>query len=76
MTYAQILNHLRRHTRESCKWRGHDMPPFQRFEGFWNCPRLQYSECRRCNMQVIVNARPTPNEIDIGGEAVALNCTS
>lgn len=26
-------------------------------------------------MFVGINAKPKPNEIDIGGEAVALNCT-
>jgi hypothetical protein len=25
-------------------------------------------------MEVSINAKPLPNEIDIGGEAVALNC--
>lgn len=27
-----------------------------------------------CGADVFVNARPLPNEIDIGGEAVAVNC--
>ena len=46
----------------------------------WHAPHhgehrsYQIGECDTCGMQVCVNTRPMPNEIDIGGEAVALNC--
>lgn len=77
MTYAPILIRLRRSAREACKGRGHDMAPFQQHGGglLKHKPR-QYSECRRCHMWVEVNADPAPNEIDIGGSAVAVNCTA
>jgi hypothetical protein len=31
-------------------------------------------KCRKCGMEARANARPMPNETDIAGEAVALNC--
>lgn len=34
----------------------------------------RHSKCRRCGMGVQILTHPAPNEIDIGGEAVALNC--
>jgi len=33
-----------------------------------------YSKCRKCGMLLGLNTLPLPNEIDIGGEAVALIC--
>ena len=36
--------------------------------------RIHISNCVYCNMQVAINTNPLPNEIDIGGEAIALNC--
>jgi len=32
------------------------------------------ASCWSCHMEVLVNSNPMPNEIDIGGEAVALDC--
>jgi hypothetical protein len=32
--------------------------------------------CVRCEAQAVCNAAPVPNDIDISGEAVALNCGS
>lgn len=31
-------------------------------------------KCKECGMEVGIKPRPSPNEIDIGGKAVALNC--
>ena len=31
-------------------------------------------ECKDCKMSVMVKENPLPNEINVGGEAVALNC--
>lgn len=31
-------------------------------------------ECKDCKMQVMVKEFPLPNEIQVGGEAVALSC--
>lgn len=35
---------------------------------------LRIGVCIRCEAQVSCNTRPRPNEIDIGGDAVAINC--
>jgi len=35
---------------------------------------VSYSKCKACGMCVHVNIEPAPNEINIGGEAVALQC--
>lgn len=55
----------------ACKKRGHDMERFKQHSFFLN---RHYSHCRRCDVQVEVNRQPMPNQVDIGGEAVALNC--
>ena len=56
---------------EAAEWRGHKLVPFQQHEWKRN---VCWSDCVKCGMGVCVNIRPLPNEIDIGGEAVALNC--
>ena len=37
--------------------------------------KLANGTCLHCGMELQVFTAPMPNEIDIGGEAVALNCT-
>ncbi len=32
------------------------------------------ARCTNCDKEVVVNTHPQPNQIDIGGEAVALGC--
>lgn len=49
--------------------RGHDMKAFKHYT-----PDNAVASCRKCGMEVQVLAKPAPNEIDVGGEAVALNC--
>ena len=34
----------------------------------------QSRTCRTCGMEVVINRAPAPNQINIGGEAVALTC--
>jgi len=60
---------LRRQALESAKWRGHDMGRWEVITG-----HLCRSTCKKCSKEVDVNTKPAPNEIDIGGEAVALGC--
>jgi hypothetical protein len=67
------LTRLSRDARAACKWRGHDMRPFHPIP-YW--ANVRTSECRKCGMQVAIDADPAPNGIDIGGEAVALDCGS
>jgi hypothetical protein len=57
---------------ESCAFRGHTMGPWQGHDLYGD--KLAYAFCVHCDMQVVVNTYPLPNEIDICGEAVALDC--
>jgi hypothetical protein len=61
---------LMREARKSAEWRGHTMARVYRTE-YWH--HLACA-CSVCGMSVSVDANPAMNGIDIGGEAVALNC--
>lgn len=54
---------------DSCEWREHKMTQFTKLSD-----TLYRSTCEVCQMYVDVNLDPLPNQIDIGGTAVALNC--
>lgn len=64
------LRKLIRSARESARWRGHKMCRFQNHDG-----HCYVSICRNCGCGVRVIENPLPNDIDIGGSAVAINCT-
>ncbi|HUV84115.1 MAG TPA: hypothetical protein VMV86_00305 [Methanosarcinales archaeon] len=66
---SKSLIQLKREAIESTTFRGHDM-------GEWNdvYKGTSVCHCKVCNMQVAVTTNPAPNDIDIGGEAVALGC--
>lgn len=67
------LEHLRREALKSTTFRGHRM---RRFQYHRHAGRtVGRSDCMLCGAGVVVNTKPLPNEIDIGGEAVALHCT-
>ena len=66
------LDRLIKEAGESCQYRGHRMSRFQHTES----QTQAYSYCRVCGCDVGVKTNPLPNEIDIGGEAVALDCTA
>lgn len=63
---------LIRGARAACKWRGHDMQRFSIDPG----RLVAYSECRKCKQTCTVLVSPLPNQIDVGGRAVALTCPS
>ena len=63
------LSALEKSALRSCEMRGHRMRPFKQYNS-----RHAWSDCGVCGMRVDVKTRPAPNEIDICGEAVALNC--
>lgn len=66
-------NRLKRRARYIALWRGHDMSRFQRVV----TERREYdAKCVRCGMETRVCAWPMPNDIEVSGEAVALNCTN
>ena len=67
------INKLKRDARDSAEWRGHYALGNFKAHPYWG-ERIQIATCKRCGMQVVVNSRPAPNEVNIGGEAVALNC--
>lgn len=65
------LSTLKKLAQQATKFRGHSM--------FWSEPEkdktFQWASCRYCGKGVAIRTNPLPNEIEIGGEAVALNCT-
>src|SRR5262245_33173198 len=65
------LRTLRKAARIAAAERGHDLAPFQTLRSRAN---MQQTECRSCNAHVTVTTRPLPNEVDIGGSAVAVSC--
>ncbi len=65
------VENLKQSARQSAKARGHKMTNFQRIV---ETSRYE-SICAVCAMYVIVDSNPPANGIDIGGTAVALNCT-
>ena len=70
MGIENSLNVLMKESRESTKYRQHKMSPWLDVTKEY----IKYSACEHCGMEVWVNAKPLPNEIDVGGQAVALNC--
>lgn len=63
------LERLRKEALISCNSRGHKMNQFNRtYRHWWG------SACSVCGKMVNLNDDPLPNEIAIGGSAVALSC--
>ncbi len=63
------MRRLKKEALASMKFHGHDPSRFRN----WS-PTLAESHCVRCGKWVQVNTKPAPNEIDVGGTAVALGC--
>lgn len=64
------LSTLKKEAQRSTHFRGHHM----HWVNLSLAPDVWWGECKVCGRYVIVRANPQPNEIDIGGEAVAENC--
>ena len=64
-----IITRLKKEALESTASRGHQMSKWQR----WT-PYNYVAECGNCHAEVQVLSKPAANQIDIGGEAVTLNC--
>ena len=63
------IDRLKQEAKKACEWRGHRMGKWVAYSSTtYGC------RCLTCEKAVVVNSRPMPNEIDIGGEAVALGC--
>lgn len=71
------LDRLKKEALEACKWRGHKMKRFVGYSSLigFTGTTTAYALCEACHRQVVVCTKPPPNEIEIGGEAVALNCS-
>ncbi len=65
------LKQLRQSALESCRFRRHTM---NKFTVALNHPRVYMAQCNVCGKSVYVTLHPEPNDIDIGGAAVALGC--
>jgi hypothetical protein len=67
-------NILKREALASCKARDHVMTKFE-LDSQIGSRMWATSRCKFCDMRVSINTHPMPNEIEIGGEAVALDCS-
>lgn len=68
----KTLKSLKREAQKTTAARGHQMKwgePYSRGR-----TQGQIAECRVCNAWVQIQTLPYPNEIDIGGPAVAVSC--
>ena len=69
------LNRLKKEATEATDFRGHSLgrwnsaDSYTKSESAWNF-------CGSCGAFVAVNTKPFPNDIEIGGDALALTCTS
>jgi hypothetical protein len=56
---------------KACEARQHEM---NEWDDEFASQGVATATCKHCGAQVLVNAKPAPNEIDISGKAVAVNC--
>ena len=70
------IRRLKEEAIDACTWRGHKMVPFYKIPlNQIHLSRVYFTtHCEKCKMEVTVTPNPLPNEIDICGSAVALNC--
>lgn len=64
------LDRLIKEAREAAEWRGHKIPRFTHS----NSMARAYTGCLLCGKRVYADADPLPNGIEIGGNAVAVDC--
>lgn len=67
------VSDLKKEAQKSCESRGHKMTKFHRVKNICN-KEIWRAYCEICNKSVDVIPAPRPNEINIGGPAVALSC--
>ncbi len=68
--FAKKRDRLKVSAAQSATWRGHTLGAWHNYD---DC--RAYAACTVCGKRVNVDALPDANGIDIGGEAVALNCS-
>ena len=70
----RTIDRIKKEAMESARWRGHTLKRWDTFRHYPNGPRGYFAECVNCNKGVRILLDPMPNEIEIGGSAVALGC--
>lgn len=76
------VDRLKREAREAAEWRRHRLTrwhtvgvgPTAHDRRYPPMIKGYFATCRYCGKGVNVIPNPMPNEIDVSGEAVALNC--
>ena len=68
----ELLEELKIRAEDSATFHDHEL---QQWQEHAYRPMIRYNCCVWCDMQVVINANPLPNETYIGGEAIALYCT-
>jgi hypothetical protein len=68
----KTLEELKREAENAVLFRGHTLPE-KGWKDYENREGAQI-RCPRCTRQVHVLVAPRPNEVEIGGEAVVVNC--
>ena len=63
------IERLMKMAKEAASFRQHKLSKFTH-----GSENRASAECVHCGAWVIVNSKPAPNDIDIGGLAVAVNC--
>lgn len=66
MTKLTKLKHSAKKTAEF--WRRHQLERWSTFDG------MAWTQCKVCTANVRVIVKPMPNEINVSGRAVAVNC--
>jgi len=69
MTTSIRMEHLKASALEACECHGHTMYPWYHYDA-----GNAVSRCVQCGREVQVLEAPKPNEADIAGPAVAMNC--
>lgn len=69
------LQELKREAEQACYFRRHTMmEPWEDHDTRDGGREGAHAVCLDCGMTVSVLTKPSPNEIDVGGKAVALTC--
>ena len=68
----RLLDRLKKAARECSEWRGHDLGRFNA-DPYWRNTKPT-AECKKCDAGVTVCPKPMPNEIDMWGDSLALDC--
>lgn len=73
MPMSSKMERLAKQGRKAAKQRNHRMKPLRLLE---KTPGKQIASgfCRGCGKELYILESPAPNEIDISGEAVAMEC--